>query len=629
MARGDGRKGLARLISRSFAVVGGGLAALFAVAGLLFAVGQLGVQPRLQRDQDAQEALSAATAGMLDQETGLRAYVVTRDPVFLQPYVAGSSAVTVGDTQAAAELGAGNVATAQLLRVEVAQRQWETSWASPARDAPSQHGGTRLLPFLAQGMALFDRYRSVETRLESMVRAQVRSTEANEQSLLVGEGLLIGVSLAVLAIALWGERRRLTHAVAPPISRLQAMMRDIEAGTAATLTPLATGPAELVELSSGLVRMAGALEAERRASASSEARVLARARQLTQVLEVARDVSGNLNLRYVLDAVARGAGALAARQQVAIWLVEDDGVERAHMAGVNAASAPCNDEGPLGLPLPAGPALLVGPDLALGAGSAREAIRYGRIVRRAPGGGPDEQAELAIPMIVGARVVGAIVVSGAEGLPEGGEASLDMLATHAATAVEAARLHLAVQDQARADALTHLANRRQLDDDLAAECSRSSRYGRPLSFIMADVDHFKKINDTYGHQAGDAILQELAQVVSGALRTSDGAYRYGGEEFAVILPETALEEAARLAERLRKAVEAHFAPSARAVTASFGVADDVVAGGADPALLVAASDGALYEAKRSGRNQVAAARPASDLSRPCSTGVAPGCWVQE
>lgn len=154
------------------------------------------------------------------------------------------------------------------------------------------------------------------------------------------------------------------------------------------------------------------------------------------------------------------------------------------------------------------------------------------------------------------------------------------------------------------DSLTGLSNRRHFFDRGAQELRRAARYDRPLAMLMLDIDHFKAVNDRYGHEAGDTVLRDLAQRLRGALRDSDLVGRIGGEEFAALLPETTAEEAVVLAERLRAAVaEAPLGPGL-AITASLGVAAAVPAEeeGVDPVLRRA--DAALYRAKAAGRNQV-------------------------
>lgn len=158
--------------------------------------------------------------------------------------------------------------------------------------------------------------------------------------------------------------------------------------------------------------------------------------------------------------------------------------------------------------------------------------------------------------------------------------------------------------RAATDALTGIANRAGTDEILDSELRRAVREKTPLAVIMFDIDHFKVINDTYGHPAGDAVLVALTGLVAGLVRTDDTLGRYGGEEFLIVTPHADLGEAGRLAERLRAAVETHLFPAAGRVTCSFGLAE--ARSGEAAATLVSRADEALYRAKTSGRNRVAA-----------------------
>jgi len=163
---------------------------------------------------------------------------------------------------------------------------------------------------------------------------------------------------------------------------------------------------------------------------------------------------------------------------------------------------------------------------------------------------------------------------------------------------------------AQVDALTGLGNRRYFDDTLAAAWDACAASREPLSLIMFDIDHFKKFNDSQGHQAGDECLRRVAAAVTSSTRDApDKAARYGGEEFAVILPNTPPEGARVVAERIRKAIEASAIPHPAAgppgvVTVSLGVATLIPRAPLTPAALIEAADKGLYAAKRGGRNRV-------------------------
>jgi diguanylate cyclase (GGDEF)-like protein len=188
------------------------------------------------------------------------------------------------------------------------------------------------------------------------------------------------------------------------------------------------------------------------------------------------------------------------------------------------------------------------------------------------------------------------------------------LCRQAVVAIENVELHDLLRRQATEDELTGLANHRHFQGVLAREVARAGRTGQPVSLLMLDIDDFKAVNDTFGHQEGDAVLRSVARAVRDVCRRTDEPARYGGEELAVVLPDTAGEGAYVLAEELRAAVgRLHLLPDGpgRPVTVSVGVA--TLAGTADtPRALLTAADAALYDAKRTGKNRTvrAVAAPA-------------------
>ena len=170
--------------------------------------------------------------------------------------------------------------------------------------------------------------------------------------------------------------------------------------------------------------------------------------------------------------------------------------------------------------------------------------------------------------------------------------------------------HLA--ELSRTDALTGLRNRRALDQALELEVTRAVRYELPLSLVMIDLDHFKRVNDEHGHLAGDRVLAGVGRAIGGIVRTSDVAARYGGEELAVLLPHTGRQGATAFGERVRRAIAAaRFEGTVATVTASLGVADLRDLSERSVAALIASADGAVYAAKAAGRNVLRAAMPRS------------------
>jgi len=174
------------------------------------------------------------------------------------------------------------------------------------------------------------------------------------------------------------------------------------------------------------------------------------------------------------------------------------------------------------------------------------------------------------------------------------------------SALRVHRLVRMLSERAQLDGLTGLWNRSHLDDRLAQVVSTADRNNRPLSIALLDLDHFKSINDNYGHPAGDAALQGTAELISQAVRSADIACRYGGEEFAVLMPETTPEQAKALCERIRESIAARNWPSHpdRKITVSIGLCGAETTTGLPPDQWLAHADAALYKAKEAGRNRV-------------------------
>jgi diguanylate cyclase (GGDEF)-like protein len=343
--------------------------------------------------------------------------------------------------------------------------------------------------------------------------------------------------------------------------------------------------------------MTESLAEARAISEAREAELAEQADRLDRVLTMSREVAGSLNLTYVLRAVATSTLSLAPFYRMVVWLLDE--ADARLRAAYDSATM--------------GDGVSDAADIELGRDLVGQAAKYGRTMTR----GADNVfrsavqedlpiAGIAVPMVVGARVIGVLkcFLDPPAVLSPMTTEVLETLASQAATAVEAARLHERTEQLSQTDALTRLFNRRRLDADLEAECYRANRYERPLSFVMLDVDHFKLFNDRFGHQRGDEALEMVAKVIADTARESDTAYRFGGEELAVLCRETDLEGASELAERLRVAVERRM--EAEGVTASFGVAA-LGPGTTSPEELVEAADRAMYEAKHAGRNRVAVA----------------------
>ncbi|MEX0906709.1 MAG: GGDEF domain-containing protein [Gemmatimonadota bacterium] len=227
---------------------------------------------------------------------------------------------------------------------------------------------------------------------------------------------------------------------------------------------------------------------------------------------------------------------------------------------------------------------------------------------------PDEKwivrprAMAAMPLRGTEGVIGVIAVwtSRARSFDPDGLELLFALAPYAALHIEHARQYGTLKETADRDPLTLLKNRRAFDEVLDTETTRFARYSRPLSLLMLDIDHFKAVNDTHGHEAGDEVLRQVARSITACIRDVDTAARLGGEEFVVLMPETDIPPALEVAERIRSVIGETSIPwrgSTLSVHVSIGVSS-CPAAAAHPRELIGTADAALYKAKEAGRNRV-------------------------
>jgi diguanylate cyclase len=221
---------------------------------------------------------------------------------------------------------------------------------------------------------------------------------------------------------------------------------------------------------------------------------------------------------------------------------------------------------------------------------------------------------ICVPMMAHGETLGFLYLdtgidnkpSGTKPLTESQERIVRTLAEHLSLAVANLNLRETLRIQSIRDPLTGLFNRRYMEESLERELRRALRKELFLSVLMVDIDHFKMFNDTWGHEAGDAVLRELAALFQKQLRVEDIACRYGGEEFLLVLPEADLEAARKSAERLLNGVRSmqitHYGKVLKDMTISIGIAG-YPAHATTPESLIHAADAALYRAKETGRNQ--------------------------
>ena len=536
----------------------------------------LSVQPQADRSNDLTRQARLLRIAMLDQETSLRGWLATGDPAFLGPYETGLQAADLASASLVRDgVDDPDIAT-RVVDVMVTREAWNV-WADEASrlrlSTAARTDGT-LSAFLVRGRTLFETYREAD---ESATTLIVQHRDAAREHQRAALTMVLGLNLALTGLGAeraLARRRRLTRTVVGPLAGLLATIDALRAGDLTARTA-PTEVAELDSMGAALGALARDLAASQELAVARDARLTLLAARLEAVVRVAREVSGSLSVRYVSETVGSAAVDLVGAP-VTLWVRGEDGA----LFAARCSSDPHGRVPAVGTTVPR--------SVATSFAEARQAS--------------DDEVR-AYPMVLAGMVVGVLEVAAPE-VDEDADHALEALLSTAAAALESARLHSAVRELADMDALTQLPNRRRLEADLKVEWDRSARYGRPLSFLMVDLDHFKRLNDEHGHQAGDAALRAAAAAVQGTLRATDTAYRYGGEEIAVLLRETDVRDASTTAERIRAAVHDLAVPgSAARVTASIGVAERGAQMLQHPEL-VAAADAALYLAKRGGRDRV-------------------------
>ena len=578
---------LAQQLSGAFVLFGSLVAVGFLLTAIAYGASWAWLTPESERARLAVRAEGAAYVAMIDEENGLRGYLMTRDPRFLEPYTRGTAALARANETLTQYAGSVSGLAVPMIATRLGEERWTERWATAAADTRPD----AVPPSLSEGKALFDAYRIDEAafaavldkRNETLFRRGERVTQGR-----VALDLVLFLVVLLLAVRQHGALR--DSIVTPVASLLRHIGRVRDGQLEATVDP--AGPREIRRLGEGLNEMVRALERARESAESRDETVRSHSVQLRQVLDASREFSESLNLKYVVGAVRASTVSLGGYDRVIVWLMVD---EEKRLVNTEDAAPPSTAT------------------VEVGQGLAGRAAKAGRVTFEGPTGlvrfsdsNLASVRAIAIPLIVGARAVGVLEARYTEAREVTLQAVevLEMLGTHAATAIESARLHELTEERSQMDPLTRLFNRRRLDDDLDAECKRSVRYGRPLAFVMLDVDHFKAFNDSHGHPQADTALQEVADVIAGSVRTTDTAYRYGGEEFCILLRETTGPDAMIFAERVRMRIEQRFASGPVAgITASFGVAEFAAATPA-PRALVEAADAAMYESKHAGRNRV-------------------------
>jgi diguanylate cyclase (GGDEF)-like protein len=554
----------------------------------------------LQRsDHERESARQRLMAALLDQEVGHRSMIATGNPTFLEAYQAGVRAEAEAWAQVRT-LHEPAPASPALERLHAAVARWHDQVVGPqllrARSGPLPE----LAAALQEGKACFDAIRQAMAALadDETARSEARRAglQRHEQRTTWAGAVLLALLAASATLLLaWGHRR-----VAVP---LRALAAQVESGT--RLDP-ATGVSpirEVATLRDALLRLDRRV-AEREAVLRTEredAELLGRFAEIVQQTTSEAELY-RLLVRFLESAVSPAGATLFSLNP-----------SENHLAMVHPSRS-ADDQ--YRLPIVSEPARC-------------RAIRSARNVLVAQGDDPGTcECALAcassyccLPLMATGQVIGLVSLQAAPAVQwTARQVHLaQSLVSTASTTLNSIRLLARSRDNALRDSLTRAYNRRFLSEVLPKLVHQATRSKAPLSALMIDVDKFKDFNDRHGHDAGDRVLAAVARCLSEQIRMSDTLVRYGGEEFAILLPNTSAENARILAERAREAVASlrtAIPQSDRplSVNISVGVAALPDQGSTGEDLLLAA-DKALFRAKETGRNRVIAAPVRSEPPR--------------
>jgi diguanylate cyclase (GGDEF)-like protein len=324
-----------------------------------------------------------------------------------------------------------------------------------------------------------------------------------------------------------------------------------------------------------------------------------RAKQLEAINAIARQTTALVELDHLLDLVCTLMLERFSIDQVAVLLADEEG--RLYVSANFGKLTPILQQGEP----------LSGKGLAGKAMQLSQTVLCGDVSTDPDyvAGCKETKAEMCVPLMFFGEKLGVLVLDSATAniFDPSDVQPLESVADICAAAIANAKHFERTQQLAYLDGLTGIFNRRFFEMRIREELERAQRYNTNLSVVMLDIDYFKKLNDEFGHLLGDEVLRQVSGIFQQHLRKGDVVCRYGGEEFALLLPQTGGENAYEVAEKLRRTVEAHHFPGVpRPVTISAGVAA-FPAAGKNRDEVVSAADGALYQAKLSGRNRVISA----------------------
>ena len=546
--------------------------------------------------------LGSAFRQVLDMEASLRGFVIVGRDEYLTGYRSAQAALPgiLASLRAQAVQDAPDArALARIDRIGTLATRWQQEIAQPEINLRrTQPDAARALVASGRGKQIVDAIRTEVDAYDSDQTARLRAVEAAADLqlrrlrwLLLGLALLVLFASAALTLAL---SQWLTRA----LGRLSQAAGDIAGGVAGVRLPL-RGVRDLRQVAGAFNVMSGQLEEAREEAATRAEALTRRNADMTWLGELSDWMQAARSLEEGADVLGRALPTL---------LPGTRGVLKLHNASRN-----------LLLPLVSWGGLEASYQPADGCWALRRGEpRRGMQESFAPPclSGGDAHCFTCIPLFSHGETLGTLQLYPQEGtaLPPIAEQILPALTRQLALALAGLRLQERLRQQTIRDPLTGLFNRRHLEEQLTQAVALAHSRPQPLSLIALDVDHFKRLNDTFGHDAGDAVLVRIGIALRDLTAQHGLATRPGGEEFTVILPDTSLAQAEELAEGLRAQVAGwtltHAGTPLGQITLSLGVAE--LAEHGTPATLTRVADEALYLAKRSGRNRVCRP-PTADL----------------
>ncbi len=524
---------------------------------------------RLQREAAGArvEALQHTEKLLVDAETGQRGFIITGQDGFLDPYIAARRELPPALDRLVQLYSEGAPEHREEVDAIVENARRRMAGLNETVHTRRTQGYAAVEPLVSHGSGklLMDQLRRSARTLSEHEAAQVSALD-RELASRVGRAITISLVITALTLALLAH---LGREVWREVREREQSARELQSAS----DRLGHGMAQL----------------------------RARNTEISTLAEMSHVLQSDMTLLEALEVTSLYAGRLLPGTHGAIYLVRNsaDLLEQAGRWGDDARHDLATLE--------------PGSCWALRRGQLHCCKGTGDLCCRHYIAGEREELHLCVPMVAYGEALGLMHVW-CEPVPD--DEALQTLKSTAVAISEQTALSLAntklrqvLRDQSIKDGLTGLFNRRYMEETLARELARAQRHEKPLSIVVADLDHFKAVNDTWGHPVGDHVLKLAAQQLRGAVRASDVACRFGGEEFILILPdcqkEAALLKAQELCERLRTiAMKPGTGPSQ--VTASFGVASYPL-DAQDASALLQCADEAMYEAKRTGRNRVVAA----------------------